>query len=58
MVELKVDISSEETRWALRLVFLAYKEIPLNDFIRLVNMMACLKCMLVDGFTVYLYLYV
>ncbi|KAF8808059.1 hypothetical protein BYT27DRAFT_7166540 [Phlegmacium glaucopus] len=35
MVELKVDISSEETRWALRLV----------------NMLACLKCMLVDGFT-------
>ena len=40
--------------FTVSITVMAHKENLLNDFIRLVNMLACLKCILVDGYTVWL----
>ena len=53
--ELPVDITSNEERWALRWVILIHYFDTLgadHAFLRLVNMLASLKCIMDDGLTV------
>lgn len=50
-----MDITSEEERWALRWAIhytFAYVLEADYGFVRLVNMLASLNCMLLEGFTV------
>lgn len=53
--EIKVDITSDEERWALRWVacylFVDILEVDCA-FLRLVNMLASIKCLMLDGLAV------